>query len=501
MPEPLSILWDRADAKEPVWSGDEIGEGAKGTAQQLIRSGMIAKDSNAATIVCDACDTGHVEEVVFLERPARTGARHYISCPQHGRVRVPPYRITQWALDFRALGKAVASGLELAGTPEEVVANRVWLLGKGSFSGRSREIFLARGLTWADAAAIIGSAARLNASSNAVVLVAGAVPPDAVWHGQKPRVLPLSALACLENGKLTIDRDHLVSALAEGRRKATVVAMQSFPTPQGTIWSEVRLQVSEHRVRVTAKSRSKDFSFQEAGFEERRRGGVPDRNWTLLRVIALRAGPLQADDAELDHKARTNLKQYMTELRKRLHALIPNVEGDPIPYHKEDRCYRPAFTISTDETPRLRAPQGAAWRDVSISEARASVIRITFRAREAYGVPAYSDEDESTRGRAVAEREIERVQEFNLANLNLADAQGKLDPRGDALLAVLRGKGVVHRPQDDDDTMLELNGFLCNWTGIADSAFDFAPNEGKWVAKFEASSTLPPSTRPAARRR
>jgi len=498
---PLSILWDRADAKEPVWSGDEIGPSGAGLADPLIRSGMVAQATNADSVVCDACDVGHIEEVVFLKSPSRTGARHYISCPQHGRVRVPPHRLTQWALDFRALGKAVASGLELAGSPEEVVSNRVWLLGKGSFSGRSREIFMARGLTWTDAAAIVGSATRLNASSNAVVLVAGAVPPDAVWNGENPRVLALSAIASIANGKLSIDRDHLASALSEGRRKAPIVASQSFPTPQGTTWPEVRLQVSEHRVRVTAKGKTKEFSFQEAGFEERRKKGVPDRMWTLLKAIALRGGPLGDQEASLDYKARTNLKQYMTVLRKLIHALIPDIDGDPIPYDKDERQYKAAFKISTDEGPRLQAPQGTTWAGVSISETRNGMIHVSFRAQETYGVSGHRDEDGTAHGLEAAEREVEQEREFDLTSLTLADAQGKPDRRGEALIAVLRGKGVVHRPEDEDDTMLELNGFLCAWIGIDDSAFEFAEFQGKWVAKFESSSEVVPSTRTATRRR
>lgn len=501
MPDALSIIWGRADAKEAVYTGDEMGASGNEAADTLIRLGVLSQATNAASVVCDACDGGHVEEVVFVEAPAASGARGYIYCSQEGRVRVPGHRVKRWAVDFRALANSVAQGLDLAGAVEELAPERIWFLGKGSFAGRSREIFLSRGMTWADAPQVIGSAARLQASSTAVVLIAGGLPPDAVWQGDKPRVVPLNILAHLKNGNLSIDRAHLASLLAEGRRKAPAVEVQSFPTPPGTKWPEVRLQLSEHRIRISARGKTKELSFQEAGFEERRRMGVPDRLWILLTVLAARSGFLQGHDATLDDKSRVNLKQYMSDLRERIQSLVPNIDGDPIPHVKEEQGYRAAFTISTDGTPRLRAPQGAVWSGVSISEARAGVIRIAFRANEAYGVSVYGDEDGAAHGREAAEREVDQEQEFNLASLNLADAQGKPDRRGNALIAVLRGKGVVLRPQDDDDTMLELNGFLCDWTGIADSAFDFAPNEGKWVAKFESSSAVSPSIRPATRRR
>lgn len=493
MPEQLSLIWGRADAPEPVFSGDDACRLGNGKLEALQSAGLVRRIENAQEVTCNACEDGHSEEVILLAVPE---PRAYISCPENGRIRVPFDRLLRWDIDFQRLAESCSAAISLAGQIDEVVPSRIWALGTASIGGRSREFFLARGLTWTDAAAIIGSAARLNASSNAVVLVAGAVPPDAVWHGQKPRVLPLSALACIENGKLSIDRDHLVSALAEGRRKATVVATQSFPTPQDTPWPEVRLQVSEHRVRVTARGRTKEFSFQEAGFEDKRTGGVSDSLWTLLRIIAFRGGHLQSEDANLDHEARTNLKQYMTELRKRLHALIPNIDGDPIPYDKGERRYMAAFKISTEVGPRLQAPQGATWTRVAISEARNGMIRVLFRAQETYGVPGRRDEDGVAHGRDAAEREVEQEREFDLISLKLADAKGKPDPQGEALLAVLRGRGVVRRPMDDD-AMLKLGGFLCDWTSINDSAFDFAPNDEKWIAKFEASS----ETVPAARRR
>ena len=64
-----------------------------------------------------------------------------------------------------------------------------------------------------------------------------------------------------------------------------------------------------------------------------------------------------------------------------------------------------------------------------------------------------------------AEREAKLERRYDLRTLQIADETGKPDGRGTALIEVLRGQGVVKRPADDD-TMLDLCGFLTKLMGI-----------------------------------
>lgn len=485
----LSVVWERADASEPCFCADEIMRWPEGAERQLQNAGIIRRDDNVTSVVCDACDEGHVEEVVTIVHPAGSTPRAYMHCPEAGPVRVPLERLTQWAVDFAMLADAVASALDLAGELEEVVSGRIWYLGKTTIAGRSREVFLARGLMWMDAADTVARCEKLNAIRASVVFVPGAEPPEGVWRGDLPSIVSLKTVAGLGgNGRLELDRNHLESILSEGRRKAPVKARKSYPTPAGIGWRNVTVSMTDTHITVEANRRSVDYSFAEAGFEEKRKGQVPDAIWGLLKVFSMRGGMIPVSDDLLDRSTRTNLKQYVTELRRRLRALIPAIDGDPIPYDKDERCYRTAFRIVTEETIHFPTPVGTSWAQVSITLRGNDIIYIAVPEIERYSESTYLEEQGNEMHQwEVAEREAKLERRYDLRTLQIADETGKPDGRGTALIEVLRGQGVVKRSADDE-TMLDLCGFLTKLMGIKDSPFDFAPNDQKWVALFEASS-------------
>jgi hypothetical protein len=281
-------------------------------------------------------------------------------------------------VDFPGLADAAARALDLAGELEEVVPGRIWYLGKATMAGRSREVFLAQGLTWANAPRVLGGCGRLNAARAAVVFVPGAEPQTEIWKGDPPSVVSMKTVAGLgSDGQLELDRNHLESILSEGRRKAPIKAQKSFPTPAGAKWRDIMMTVTDTHVTVEANRKSREFSFAEAGFEERRKKGAPDCIWVLLKVFGMRGGVLPFTDHVLDLSTRINLKQYVTVVRKRLRALIPGIDSDPIPYDKDERCYRTAFKIASQEMLRFPTPEGTSWAKMSITLLREDAIRIT----------------------------------------------------------------------------------------------------------------------------
>ena len=100
MSDPLAVIWERADAEEPCFSGDEVAAWSDGLVERFADAGLVHQVENATSVVCDACAEGHVEDVTFIESPRRSPVRAYIHCPEHGRVRVPLDRLRQWEVDF-----------------------------------------------------------------------------------------------------------------------------------------------------------------------------------------------------------------------------------------------------------------------------------------------------------------------------------------------------------------------------------------------------------------
>lgn len=489
MSDLLTTIWERSDVEEARFDGDEVTDRRDGKVDRLARAGVLRAIENVRCVPCDACAEHHLEEVTYIQSPSGSPVRAYIHCPENGRIAVPLERLKQWAVDFGGMAKAIAAGLNLAGQVEDVIPGRLWALGKATIGRRSRDVFLARGATWIDAPGVFAACERLNASKGALLLVPGETPPQDAWTGEPPAVVPLKLVARLEDERLAFDRDHLEGLLTEDRRKAPIKAQDSFPTPSGTQWREVMVWVTDSTITVEAKRRNCDFSFQAAGFEEKRKRGVPDGIWSLLKVFAMRGGVIPYDGTGLEQKTRTNLKQYVSELRKRLRALIPSIDGDPVPHVKDDRCYRMAFKIASRDHLTFPVPDGTQWPNVTITLARPDAIRVSVPTTERFAASSYAEEggaDVHEWDAAEQESELERA--YDLRMLGLADENGRPDVRGQALIEVLSSNGAVTRPADDE-AMLGLCGVLTKlMDGIDGSPFDFASGSEKWVALFQTAS-------------
>ncbi|MCD6404317.1 MAG: hypothetical protein J7M19_00660, partial [Planctomycetes bacterium] len=280
---------------------------------------------------------------------------------------------------------------------------------------------------------------------------------------------------------------HLESLLSIGRKKTPPTPLVSFPTPTGTTWADVRFVVADTTLRIDAKGKRKDYTFQEAGFEERRKKNAPDRLWALLKVFATHGGILPFKAANVE--TRNNLKQYVSDLRKRLAALLPGIEGQSILYDKDEKSYKTTFRISSEEVLHFPTPSGASWTDVSIATHGDTGVRVVVTATEKFAVSSYADDsDESSHQWEAAEREGTVERTYDLRMLSLADDQERPNHAGQALLAVLAGRGAVERKANDKG-MLELCGVLSKLLGIDGSPFDFVEIDEKWVAFFDARDT------------
>lgn len=219
MADPLAIVWERIDLPSPRIDGDEALRLVDGALGQLVGAGVVREVDAAASVVCDACELGHVEDVVFIDTPADAGVRAYVQCPENGRVRVPIDRLRQWEVDLGGIARAIAKAITRDSAPTDVVPARVWFIGKATFAARSRDVFLARGLSWPDAPGVVAQSSRLAASGTPLVLVAGAVPPASVWGTTAPPMLALDTVLVLRDGQISFDRAY-VEATLSGRGRA-----------------------------------------------------------------------------------------------------------------------------------------------------------------------------------------------------------------------------------------------------------------------------------------
>ncbi len=157
-------------------------------------------------MLCPECGT-HVEEIVAVPGPC--GTRYCIPCPEILRAEVEPAARKQWALDFEQLAALLAQGLNLTGKTTELVASRLWRLGRTQWQGQSRDVVLARGLHWDDGAV---PRSRLVRCRKPIVFVPAHVPPTDFWR-TTPVVLALSHVVSLVDGRVGLDPIELATAI------------------------------------------------------------------------------------------------------------------------------------------------------------------------------------------------------------------------------------------------------------------------------------------------
>lgn len=226
--------------------------------------------------------------------------------------------------------------------------------------------------------------------------------------------------------------------------------------------------------------------FAEAGFEDRRKGVVPDDGWVVLTALARLGGVLGTGD-RLTTKPG-DLKQKVSALRKRLRALV-GIEADPFHPTGRGKAYRARFAIRAATGATFPTPAGATWDDITVTEVSPGVIEISVAASTT-DVTFVRGDDEDGGAWEGTTSAAEHRRRYALAELGLAGPDGTPSPAGEALGALLRAGGRLTRPATDPG-MLALGKALGAFFRLPDPPFEFDPARRRWAARFEAASVVP----------
>lgn len=214
MNEMLDLILKRADFLDgSTFSADEVSQWPTGGLARLLAAKVICEIDEADGVVCDQCEEACWIKPEPREDP-RTGKR-VGRCFCRTNEDVGPFtvdleRLRQWQVHMRGLAEAVAKALSATGGVQEILAGRLYWLGRVLLDGKSREVFLGRGLAWPDSPGLLGQAKRLRAAKAAIVLVPSTVPPEETWNGRVPTVRALTEVATFNiGGDLTIAAVHL----------------------------------------------------------------------------------------------------------------------------------------------------------------------------------------------------------------------------------------------------------------------------------------------------
>jgi len=179
------------------------------------------------------------------------GATPYIGALM--RAEVPSAALRQWSVDHAALAAALLISLALTGNFKELVASRLWRLGRTQWQDKSRDVLFARGLHWDDGATVRTTVVR---GRKPIVFVPLRRPPDEFWRTVPP-LLVLSHVAMLGDGRIEVESLEIAAAIHDADAQAAS-ALGSPLTKEGL------KQMIRQQVKAEGKTSLTDAAYVEA---------------------------------------------------------------------------------------------------------------------------------------------------------------------------------------------------------------------------------------------
>ena len=115
--------------------------------------------------------------------------------------------------------------------------------------------------------------------------------------------------------------------------------------PPGTTWEDITIKFSdEHNVKIAVRGQVHHFDYKQMGFEDLRRH-LPNKQWDLLKLLALRKGELVWGDPA----SHVSVKKKKERLSKALKAFFQVAEDPFHPYSHPDpsmpHIYKKSYQI------------------------------------------------------------------------------------------------------------------------------------------------------------
>jgi len=196
-----------------AFTADEIARWPEGALDFFVRQRLLSPATPAQQAVCDGCEECCFMPVEFPPAEAPLSMAPFIICNQRddiGRVRVDPNRLKRWRVAPNQLARLISNQLDLDQTPQELVRQRLWFLGKTGLAGNSNEVFLARGLSWMDAGEIFGHNRDLRDSVSPLIFA-----PGKPSNGFLPNasLVSLNRLLSVQKDQLALDLESITRAI------------------------------------------------------------------------------------------------------------------------------------------------------------------------------------------------------------------------------------------------------------------------------------------------
>ncbi|MGC1276554.1 MAG: hypothetical protein WBC44_22870 [Planctomycetaceae bacterium] len=196
------------DREHPVLAGEAVGDWRPGLRTELHAAGLLQELPAARSLACDGCPDAPFLDVVFTQSAAGR-PRALLPCPHCGLGEVPLERLQRWQAERNVLIDRIGSAFGLTGAAGEIVAGRMWRLGRLRHRADRWSVWFGLRLARHDAGELMN---RARPAPRTLLLVPGRGPSFALPTGVA--VASLCELTSWSDGTIRWDEDLLDERLA-----------------------------------------------------------------------------------------------------------------------------------------------------------------------------------------------------------------------------------------------------------------------------------------------
>jgi hypothetical protein len=121
--------------------------------------------------------------------------------------------------------------------------------------------------------------------------------------------------------------------------------IKKFPKIDSLKWNEVKITfISKDSLKITAREKKETFTFSQIGFEDKRKGDLPNKLWELLYLFAENKGIIDWS-SDTSENLKRNMITNINRLSKQLKIIMQLKENPFYPY-KQFKNYKSKFEIS-----------------------------------------------------------------------------------------------------------------------------------------------------------
>ena len=122
-----------------------------------------------------------------------------------------------------------------------------------------------------------------------------------------------------------------------------------FHVPATTKWEKVFISfANEQTVQIKVGKLTEHRSFDEMGFSDARKAiSEPSGLWGIFRQMALLNGEMTFQDSADTFSDPKMIKKSVSQIRKKLQAVFPHINGDPFYPYKQTKGYKTRFVLNT----------------------------------------------------------------------------------------------------------------------------------------------------------